>query len=127
MQKVDPNDVPEGCKTAFVKNLPYEAREQDIAQVLGGKKVAEVRVVTEGANQRPKGFAYVDFRETEFLREAIVRAGSDRGITIKGRRLRVDYETGGAKAGFTYRKEAFKTKLGPLSNKERKFGKKGGE
>lgn len=70
------------------------------------------------------GFAYVDFRETEGLREAITRAGSARGIQIRGRRLRVDFETGAAKSGFTYRKEAYGTKLGPLSHNERKHGKK---
>ena len=112
--------------------MPYESSEAAIALALGGKKVSEVRVVTEGRDQRPKGFAYVDFKSTEGLREAIVLASSDKGISIRGRRLKLDYETGQKKLGFTYRNEAYGTRLGPLSNSERKYGKgkgkgKGGE
>ena len=123
VHKVDPSEVPEGCKTAFVKNLPYESSEEHIAHALGGKKVSEVRIVTEGRDQRPKGFAYVDYKTTEGLREILALASSDKGINIRGRRLKIDYETGEKKLGFTYRDQAYNTRLGPLSNSERKFGK----
>lgn len=57
---------PVGCKTVFVKNLPYEVTEEQIQQtfmVCG--PIAMVRLATWGHTGSQKGFCYVDFKRED--------------------------------------------------------------
>merc|ERR1719240_2489394 len=113
---IDVDKIPLECNRIFVKNLPYDATEPEIAGLFGGKKVSSVRIVTQ--YERSKGFAYIDFKDHSACVEACRNAQD--GITLRGRTLRVDFETGDAKAGFHYRKEAYETRLGPAKNNIKK-------
>ena len=61
-----PGVRPVGCKTVFVKNLPYEVTEEQIQQtfmVCG--PIAGVRLATWGHTGSQKGFCYVDFKRED--------------------------------------------------------------
>mmetsp|Transcript_90139 Transcript_90139/g.149354 ORF Transcript_90139/g.149354 Transcript_90139/m.149354 type:complete len:348 (+) Transcript_90139:73-1116(+) len=106
----------EGKRRLFVKNLPYDATEDEIGKLFSKcGKVREVRVPTSFG--RSKGFAYVEFARSEFLKAAF-----DMKPELRGRVLRLDADSGsGPKAGFHYRPEAFDSSFAP----SRKSGKGG--
>lgn len=57
---------PPGCRTVFVKNLPYEITEEEITkamQVCG--PIAKVRLAVWGHTGQLKGFGYVDFKRED--------------------------------------------------------------
>merc|ERR1711862_1083226 len=116
-------DVPKWCKTLFVKNLPYDASEAEIADIFGTKGVSGVRVVTERG--RSKGFAFVDFRDHQSAKAA-AELGA-KGVSLKGRGLRVDFDTGQPRAGFHYREEAYDSKFRPRKFDGGGMGKSGGK
>ena len=94
------------CKTLYLGNLPYDAKEDEVFQLLRkAGPIASVRIVTE--NGRSKGFAYVDFKAPDSLRRLLA---TDTTLAIRGRKLVVDSGRGKAKEGFHYRKEAFDAK-----------------
>jgi len=53
---------PEGCRSVFVKNLPYETNEEEVrtAFMVCGK-VQDVRLARHNRTGNMKGFGYVDF------------------------------------------------------------------
>ena len=59
--------------TAYLGNLPYEAKEEDIYEFLGGPNsdVTAIRLVTDRESGRPKGHAYVDFGSRDGLAAAL--------------------------------------------------------
>merc|ERR1719160_155706 len=100
-----------GARRLFVKNLPYEATEEQIGAIFERfGEVRQVRVVTSYG--RSKGFAFVEFAKHEGLKAAV----NARPLPeLSGRELflDVDQDSKGPKAGFHYRKDAYNSGFGP--------------
>ena len=93
------------CKTLFIGNLPYDVTEDELNAVFGSYgPVEEIRVVSE--NGRMKGFAYIEYKKTGIVRRVMIDA-ERKPFFLKGRGLKVDYNTGNKRAGFHTRKEAY--------------------
>ncbi|CAM9347847.1 unnamed protein product, partial [Choristocarpus tenellus] len=89
---------PEGCRTVFIKNIPYDADEDGVAEALEAcGKVASVRLAMWGHTHKLKGFGYVEF-VTERGAEKAVRTQNK--LVIGGRPVVVDFETGRPKGSF---------------------------
>ena len=74
--KLDPNDIPLDCTTAFVKNLPYNVTEDMVRekfQVCG--EIKNLRFVYEPNKVKFKGFCYIDFKEHKGLVKAQIKWG----------------------------------------------------
>merc|ERR1712072_819151 len=67
-------------------------------------KVELVRVVTSMG--RSKGFCYVDFRKTKSVKNALELCAAGKTV-LKGRNLRVDFDSNKPRAGFHYRTDAY--------------------
>ncbi|CAM9759805.1 unnamed protein product, partial [Phaeothamnion confervicola] len=91
---------PPGCKTIFVKNLPYEGlTEKAVASAFAPcGRVSSVRLAVWNHTGKLKGFGYVQFFD-ERGAEAAVRGQAS--ILLGGRPLLVDYDAvGGPKGSF---------------------------
>mmetsp|Transcript_19231 Transcript_19231/g.27724 ORF Transcript_19231/g.27724 Transcript_19231/m.27724 type:complete len:267 (+) Transcript_19231:25-825(+) len=111
-----PRDQPPGCKTVFVKNLPYQAVEDDIQKVfmVCGKIVeGGVRIARNFQTRQSKGFAYVEYRNVEGAHGAVQKAHKRNGMMVLGRAVFVDYDEGRVKG-------SFKTEDGRLWSKDHK-------
>jgi len=104
-----PRTQPEGCRTVFVKNMPYRGiTEQDVEHVFRpcGKIVdGGVRLTRNYTTKELKGFGYIEFKNPEGAFSAVQRAAKG-GIQLKGRSCYVDYEEGAMKG--SYRNESGK-------------------
>lgn len=59
-------------KTIFVKNIPYDATENDLGDFFSScGKIANVRFVFNSLNGKFKGFAYIDFEKNYSLSPAL--------------------------------------------------------
>lgn len=71
---------PEGCRTVFVKNLPYDCDESSVRSVMEQHgEVRDVRLATAagvGGAQRLKGFGYVQFASEVGTRKAAAAAAA---------------------------------------------------
>ncbi len=95
--KLDPNDIPLDCTTAFVKNLPYNVTEDMVRekfQVCG--EIKNLRFVYEPNKVKFKGFCYIDFKE----HKGLVKALKLNGVFFEGRKMYVDYEQGKPKTNY---------------------------
>lgn len=93
-----PNHRPPGCKTVFVKNLPYDVTEEVVKEAFRFcGKIATVRLAVWQHTQHQKGFCYVEFEQESAAEIAVKKQGE---ITVGGRRVYVDYETGRPKGSF---------------------------
>jgi len=93
------SQVPEGCTTAFVKNLPYKFTEDHVGDLFRGcGAIDNVRLVYNYKTQHFKGFGYVDFATTEGLKQALKMNGKN----VNGRNILVDCDTGAKKASYKY-------------------------
>ena len=90
-EKLDPDDVPLDCTTAFIKNLSYHVTEEEINEKFKTcGEINQLRYVTEPLTNKFKGFCYIDFKEHKGLLKALKLNGS----FFQGRKLYVDYEQG---------------------------------
>ena len=97
--KINPNDVPVNCITAFIRNLPYESTEKEIGDKFRScGKIKGIRMVYNSKNKKFKGFCYIDFKEHNGLLKALELNGKD----FQGRKLQVDYEENKPKKGYKY-------------------------
>ena len=97
--KINPNDVPVNCITAFIRNLPYESTEKEIGDKFRScGKIKGIRMVYNSKNKKFKGFCYIDFKEHNGLLKALELNGKD----FQGRKLQVDYEQNKPKKGYKY-------------------------
>ena len=83
--------MPSECKTLFVKNLPYEFKEDDIGDRF--RRYGEIKAIRIGYNwqtKESKGFAYVTYETHESARQALERMN---GKVVNGRYLKVDFDT----------------------------------
>lgn len=72
----------------FVGNLPYSAEESDLrSQFERYGRVRSVRIVTDGATNRPRGFAFVEMPSLDEADEAITRLS---GTCLGGRTLTIN-------------------------------------
>eukprot|EP00903_Cladosiphon_okamuranus_P020342 g18662.t1 len=91
-------EQPAGCKTVFVKNLPYDADEAGVNEALSGcGRIVSVRLAVWNHTQKLKGFGYVEFA-SERGAESCVR--KQESLSVGGRPLVVDFETGAPKGSF---------------------------
>ena len=98
-----PREQPEGCRTIFVRNMPYRGiDEKDVEEVFRScGKIVEggVRLTRNYQTKELKGFGYVEFKNPEGAYSAVQRAAKG-GLLLKGRPCRVDYEEGKMKGSF---------------------------
>jgi len=96
-EKIDPDDVPLDCTTAFVKNLAYHITEKEVDEKFKTcGDINQIRFVYEPQTNKFKGFCYIDFKEHKGLLKALKLNGSFFG----GRKLYVDYEQGKPKSNY---------------------------
>ena len=95
-----PRPRPDGCRTIFVKNLPYDIPSDALRRSFEKfGKINDVRLAVHNHTQRQKGFGYVTFVK-ETSAEAAVRGQGE--VKVRGRAVYVDYDApgGGPKASF---------------------------
>ena len=95
--KLDPDNIPLDCTTAFVKNLPYNVTEdmvRDKFQPCG--EINQLRFVYEPNKVKFKGFCYIDFKD----HKGLVKALKFNGDFFEGRKLYIDYEQGKPKINY---------------------------
>jgi len=84
--------APLGCKTIFIKNLPYDISEDEIElqfRVYG--KITNIRLAVWGHTKQLKGFGYIEYQSEKSAEVAVKKSGS---IMIKDRIITCDFETG---------------------------------
>lgn len=114
-------DQPKGCKTVFVRNLPYDALEDDILEsfrIFGKIIEGGVRVARNHVTATSKGFGYVEFKNEEGALAAVQKAAKPFGLLVKQRPVFVDYDEGTVKG-------SFRDGDGKLWNKEHNKGGSG--
>ncbi|KAG7391881.1 Eukaryotic translation initiation factor 4B [Phytophthora pseudosyringae] len=80
------NAVPDvGPWKLFVGNLPFRLSEDELAEFIGPQGVKDIRFPRDFEN-RPKGFAYVEFHEKEQLVQALQLDGRN----LDGRQVKLD-------------------------------------
>ena len=90
-EKLDPDDIPLDCTTAFVKNLSYHVTEEEVQEKFKTcGEIKQIRFVKEPQTNKFKGFCYIDFKEHKGLLKALKLNGN----FFEGRKLYVDYEQG---------------------------------
>jgi nucleolin len=118
-------EQPSGCKSVFIKNLPYDATEAIISDVFSvfGKIVpggVRLPLVNPGAAEgehsfgKIKGFGYVTFKEPEHALACVNKARKPYGVEVSGRPIMCDYDAKG-EAGV---KASFRTQDGTYWGKE---------
>ncbi|XP_072045384.1 LOW QUALITY PROTEIN: RNA-binding protein 28-like [Amphiura filiformis] len=85
-----PSDVGEG-KTLFVRNVPFEATDEDLTEIFGKFGRLEVcRVVMDKDTEHSKGSAFVKYVSKEEAEKCLRKASAqDEKFTLDGRRLEV--------------------------------------
>ena len=124
-QKINPNDVPVNCLTAFIRNLPYESTEKEIGDKFRScGKIKGIRMVYNSKNKKFKGFCYIDFKKHNGLLKALELNGKD----FQGRKLQVDFEQNKPKKGYKYNYQNMEAKYNReeinLLNRKRKMKNK---
>lgn len=91
-------EKPIGCRSVFVKNIPYEVTEEDVKEAMKVcGPIESIRLAVWGHTKKLKGFGYIDFVREESSEIAVKKSGH---LQIKGRPVLIDFETGQAKASF---------------------------
>lgn len=94
----EPSVKPAGCRTIFIKNLPYETTEAEITEhfmVFG--PIKSVRLAVWNHTGKLKGIGYVDFKREDSAETAVKKSGS---VVLQGRKIEADYETSAPKGSF---------------------------
>ena len=77
-------------KQVFVKNVPWQATEQDVETFFAGcGGIERVRIITDRETRRSKGFGFVTFKTESSARAAIAMSGKE----FQGRVLYVNEAT----------------------------------
>ncbi len=96
-------EQPRGCKTVFVRNLPYNATEEDILEsfrVCGKILDGGVRIARNHSTGQSKGFGYVEYKNEEGALASVQKAAKPFGLQVQGRPVFVDYDEGTMKNSF---------------------------
>ena len=100
----------EGCKSLFVKNLPYEVTEDQVGDLFKPYgEVASIRIPTDQG--RVKGFCFIEFEDAKSVKNIAQAAEKDMKWTLGERELIVDYGNGKPKAGFHARPDSFNSRF----------------
>jgi RNA recognition motif-containing protein len=92
---------PRGCATLFVKGLPYEATEEELAAAFTPfGSLLNARLSRWQHTGRTKGFGYVQFKTGEGAEAAMAAAHRAGGLLLGGRALTVDWESAAPRASF---------------------------
>jgi nucleolar protein 6 len=75
----------------FVGNLPYDYTKEAIRNIFKACDVIDVRIPTEKDTEQPKGFAFVEFSNSQDLNHAL---GFHKTL-IAGRRINIELTVGG--------------------------------
>jgi nucleolin len=114
---------PTDCRTLFVNNLPYQAEEVEISKIFEalGVTIPEdgVRIARNSVTRQSKGFCYIDL---ESPKDAQKIMASTKRLTIKGRLLRLDWDTGRMKG--SYRHESGRLWTKEVKEKEKQDQKR---
>ena len=114
----DVSEKPPGCKTIFIKNLPYDTNEKEVFtsfQFCG--KISQVRLVKWQHTNKLKGIGYVEFVKEESAEIAVKKRGE---IKVGGRAVLVDFEGGKPKASYRDTEGKAYSKTNSFSNKRAK-------
>jgi nucleolin len=90
-------DQPSGCRTVFVRNLPYDATEDDVLlsfRSFGRIVEGGVRVARNHVTGISKGFGYVEYKNEEGALGAVQKAAKPFGVMVMKRPVFVDYDEG---------------------------------
>lgn len=71
--------------TAHVGNLSYDATSESVTDFFSGCNVANVRIIEDREQQRPKGFGYVEFADLDGLKKALTLDGD----SFEGRMMKI--------------------------------------
>eukprot|EP00577_Skeletonema_sp_RCC1716_P019263 CAMPEP_0113420078 /NCGR_PEP_ID=MMETSP0013_2-20120614/27138_1 /TAXON_ID=2843 ORGANISM="Skeletonema costatum, Strain 1716" /NCGR_SAMPLE_ID=MMETSP0013_2 /ASSEMBLY_ACC=CAM_ASM_000158 /LENGTH=323 /DNA_ID=CAMNT_0000307537 /DNA_START=10 /DNA_END=978 /DNA_ORIENTATION=- /assembly_acc=CAM_ASM_000158 len=96
-------EQPQGCKTVFVRNLPYTATEEEILEsfrVCGKILDGGVRIARNHSTGQSKGFCYVEYKNEEGALASVQKAAKPFGLQVQGRPVFVDYDEGTMKNSF---------------------------
>ncbi|KAL3762149.1 hypothetical protein ACHAW5_003179 [Stephanodiscus triporus] len=96
-------EQPSGCRTVFVRNLPYDTLKGDILEsfrALGRVVEGGVRVARNHVSGTSKGLGYVEFKNEEGALAAVQRAAKPFGLLVMNRPVFVDYDKGTMKGSF---------------------------
>ncbi|OQR81108.1 hypothetical protein ACHHYP_16746 [Achlya hypogyna] len=97
MSKAKNTKAIKGCRTVFVKQLPYEITEDEVKTAFEScGSIISVRLPVWNHTKNSKGFGYVEF-ETE---AEAVAATKKTGMKIGNRMVLVELDTGAPKASF---------------------------
>eukprot|EP01033_Poteriospumella_lacustris_P001130 gene1130-826_t len=97
-QSTGPKPHPPGCRTIFIKNLPYDVTEEEIRQhfmVYG--PIASIRLAGWNHTQNLKGFGYVEYKREDSTEIAVKKSGT---VVIRDRAIVVDYDTAAPKGSY---------------------------
>ena len=124
-KKINPNNVPIDCLTAFIKNLPYEISEKEVGDKFRScGKIKSIRFVYNSQTKKFKGFCYIDFKE----HNALLKALELNGKMLSGRKLQVDFEQSKPKKGYKVNYENLDSKYNKekitMLNRKRKIHNK---
>ncbi|EFP90972.2 uncharacterized protein PGTG_17244 [Puccinia graminis f. sp. tritici CRL 75-36-700-3] len=70
---------------AFVGNLSWEVGSTELEEFFGASHIISIRLITDGATGKPKGYGYVEFDD----RDALVAATDKSGRELGGRPVRI--------------------------------------
>lgn len=77
-------EPPIGCKTLFVKNLPYDITEEGIRTLFQKYgRIDQVRMVYDAFHKHFKGFCFIDYSSPSSLKGGLKMNGAE----FQGRRL----------------------------------------
>lgn len=80
-------------KTLFIGNLAFEMSDADLNKLFRDiRNVIDVRVAIDRRTGQPRGFAHADFTDVD---SALAGMETLKDKEIYGRKLRIDYSTGG--------------------------------
>lgn len=71
--------------TVHLGNMPFDATNGDVEDFFRDCTVSSVRIVEDKMDQKPKGFAYVEFRTLDGIKKALDLNGSQ----FMGRNIRI--------------------------------------
>ncbi|XP_050337778.1 eukaryotic translation initiation factor 4B-like isoform X3 [Bactrocera neohumeralis] len=85
---------------AYLTNLPFDAKEEDLQEFFGATPILSLRLPREeGETGRVRGFGYVEFEN----REDLINTLSLPDPSIKGRRIRIELSNESDNQGFRQR------------------------
>ena len=97
-ETIVPSEKPAGCRTIFIKNLPYETTEAEITEIFRVYgPIKTVRLAVWNHTGKLKGIGYIDYKREDSAETAVKKSGT---IEMQGRKILADYETGAPKGSF---------------------------